>query len=152
MQQLSLERRNILCVQLEIPLEKVISITREKLALIIPNAIGIQIADQKVCIYCSVEVFLTVKCTVQSASRSLTKRCVFTVVLRFSLLYCQIHSAIGIQIADQKVCMYCSVEVFLTVKYTMPPASRSLTRRCVCIAVFRFSLLSNTQCHQHPDH
>ncbi|XP_070210879.1 GRAM domain-containing protein 2B-like isoform X2 [Littorina saxatilis] len=32
---------------LEIPLEKVISITREKLALIIPNAIGIQIADQK---------------------------------------------------------------------------------------------------------
>ncbi|KAL8580282.1 hypothetical protein ACOMHN_061523 [Nucella lapillus] len=32
---------------LEIPLEKVISITREKLALIIPNAIGIQVADQK---------------------------------------------------------------------------------------------------------
>ncbi|KAL8588569.1 hypothetical protein ACOMHN_059523 [Nucella lapillus] len=32
---------------LEIPLEKVISITREKLALIIPNAIGVQVADQK---------------------------------------------------------------------------------------------------------
>ncbi|XP_025077137.1 GRAM domain-containing protein 2B-like isoform X1 [Pomacea canaliculata] len=32
---------------LEIPLEKVISITREKLALFIPNAIGIQVADQK---------------------------------------------------------------------------------------------------------
>ena len=48
-------------MQLEIPLEKVISITREKLALIIPNAIGIQIADQKVCIYCCVEVFITVE-------------------------------------------------------------------------------------------
>ena len=54
-------------MQLEIPLEKVISITREKLALIIPNAIGIQIADQKVCIYCSVEVFLTVRYTMPLA-------------------------------------------------------------------------------------
>ncbi|GFS17204.1 GRAM domain-containing protein 3-like [Elysia marginata] len=32
---------------IEIPFEKIISITREKLALIIPNAIGIQTADQK---------------------------------------------------------------------------------------------------------
>ncbi|XP_055891634.1 GRAM domain-containing protein 2B-like isoform X1 [Biomphalaria glabrata] len=32
---------------IEIPLNKVISITREKLALIIPNAIGIQVADHK---------------------------------------------------------------------------------------------------------
>ncbi|XP_005089616.1 GRAM domain-containing protein 2B [Aplysia californica] len=32
---------------IEIPLERVISITREKLALFIPNAIGIQTADQK---------------------------------------------------------------------------------------------------------
>ncbi|CAG5126486.1 unnamed protein product, partial [Candidula unifasciata] len=32
---------------IEIPLDKIISITREKLALIIPNAIGIQTADQK---------------------------------------------------------------------------------------------------------
>ena len=34
--------------QLEINLEKVISITREKMALFIPNAIGIQTADKKV--------------------------------------------------------------------------------------------------------
>ncbi|XP_059155358.1 GRAM domain-containing protein 2B-like isoform X2 [Physella acuta] len=32
---------------IEIPFDKIISITREKLALIIPNAIGIQIADHK---------------------------------------------------------------------------------------------------------
>lgn len=32
---------------IEIPFDKIISITREKLALIIPNAIGIQTADQK---------------------------------------------------------------------------------------------------------
>ena len=40
--------------QLEIPLDKVISITREKLALIIPNAIGIQIADQKVSLHADI--------------------------------------------------------------------------------------------------
>lgn len=44
-----------LFTQLEIPLEKVISITREKLALFIPNAIGIQVADQKVCSYVFLE-------------------------------------------------------------------------------------------------
>ena len=34
--------------QLEIPLTKVVSLTRERLALIIPNGIGIQTADHKV--------------------------------------------------------------------------------------------------------
>lgn len=34
--------------QLQIPLEKVISITREKTALVFPNAIGVQTAEEKV--------------------------------------------------------------------------------------------------------
>ena len=38
----------VLTFQLEIPMSRVISITREKTALIIPNAIGFQTAGKKV--------------------------------------------------------------------------------------------------------
>jgi len=41
----------LLCFQLEIPMDSVISITREKTAIIFPNAIGLQTKNEKVSNY-----------------------------------------------------------------------------------------------------